>query len=199
MCVCEEGWLVCQSSRGVESLLKGPALEKPAKAINRICNGRDGTEGGMMGKLRVAEGVDANSRSPKRKEGGGKAKAGSVSHNSKSIERANTLTRCTGSFSRTRVEWLMGLRRVYVWQEPSTWLRKVSSTEVCCSVLCNNFSKNSTLQCYSKNLWRTEIHPFYWASIIIRETQKSSFTQCPSKPIFGALSVCKSLSVYICE
>lgn len=92
-CVCasEEGCSVCQSSRGAESLLKGPALEKPAKAINRICNGRDGTEGGMMGKLWVAEGVDANSCSPKRKEGGGKAKAGSVSHNSKSIERANPL------------------------------------------------------------------------------------------------------------
>lgn len=101
----KEGWLVCQSSRGVESLLKGLALEKPVKAINRICNGRDGTEGGMMGKLWVAEGVDANSRSPKRKEGGGKAKPGSVSHNSMSIE----LAQCTHSFSRTRVQWLMGL------------------------------------------------------------------------------------------
>lgn len=45
-----KGWLVCQASRGVESLLKGPALEKLEKAINRICNGRDGIEGGMMGK-----------------------------------------------------------------------------------------------------------------------------------------------------
>lgn len=59
----------------------------------------------MTGKLWVAEGVDANSRSPKRKQGGGKAKAGSVSHNSKSME----LVQCTHRFSRTRVEWLMGL------------------------------------------------------------------------------------------
>lgn len=85
--MCEEGWLVCQSSRGVESLLKGPAHEKPVKAINRICNGRDGTEGGTMGKIWVAEGGDANSCSPKRKEGGGKAKAGSVSHNSENGAR----------------------------------------------------------------------------------------------------------------
>jgi len=47
-----------------------------------------------MGKLWVAEGVDANSRSPKRKQGGGKAKAGSFSHNSKSVE----LAQCTQVF-----------------------------------------------------------------------------------------------------
>lgn len=98
--MCERGWLVCQPSRGVESLLKGPALEKPEKAINRICNGRDGIEGGMTGKRWVAEGVDANSGSPRRNEGGAKAKAGSVSHNSKSIQRKHVRTSSTQTCER---------------------------------------------------------------------------------------------------
>lgn len=47
-------WVVILSSKGAEMLLMGPALEKPASAINRISNGR--REGGWVGGELAGEG-----------------------------------------------------------------------------------------------------------------------------------------------
>jgi hypothetical protein len=60
--------VVILSSKGAEKLLMGPALEKPASAINRISNGR--REGGWLGGELVGEGMavgfDASSCFPQR-------------------------------------------------------------------------------------------------------------------------------------